>query len=369
MGIGHSSPVVRGDRAWQFARRGDREVLQALELETGRILWSAGHDVPYTMHPAARGHGKGPKSTPVLAAGRLVTLGIAGALTAWDADGGEVLWRHDFADRYESTSPVYGASMSPIVLGDRVVAHVGGHRDGSLAAFDLESGRRQWSLDGDGPGYASPVPFRVDGVDQLVTQTDAHVIGVDPEDGDLLWSLPMRTDYDQNVVTPLAVGSRLILSGLNHGVFAVRPERDDEGWSARELWRNEEVSLYMSSPVHAAGRVFGMSHLRAGQFFALDPEDGSVLWRSRGREGDNAAVVAVDGRVLFLTDDARLIVAEAAADEYEPLTEHEVADSATWAHPVPTTRGLLVKDLEGLTLWDLGSPDACRRGRLRRCSS
>ena len=61
-----------------FTRQGEEEVLQALDLETGRVVWKQAYPAPYTMNPAASSHGKGPKSTPVVAEGRICTLGITG---------------------------------------------------------------------------------------------------------------------------------------------------------------------------------------------------------------------------------------------------------------------------------------------------
>ena len=85
VGAGHASPLVDGQRVYVFARKGEEEVAQAFDLATGKALWTAGYEQPYTMNPAATGHGKGPKSTPVLAGGRLFTLGIGGVLSALDA--------------------------------------------------------------------------------------------------------------------------------------------------------------------------------------------------------------------------------------------------------------------------------------------
>jgi hypothetical protein len=93
-----------------------------------------------------------------------------------------------------------------------------------------------------------------------------------------------------------------------------------------------------------------MTHRRRGQFVALDAASGEAIWASRGREGENAALVVLGNRVAALTDAARLVIFDATADTYEPLAEYEVASSPTWAYPAFTPQGVLVKDHDTLAL-------------------
>ena len=85
---------------------------------------------------------------------------------------------------------------------------------------------------------------------------------------------------------------------------------------------------------------------------ALDPATGANIWRSPPRSGENAALLVAGRTVLALTDSADLLVLDAAAARYEPLRTYEVAESPTWAHPVPLAEGLLIKDETHLTRWD-----------------
>ena len=130
-----------------FSREGDREILRCLTLEDGKEVWRESYAAPYEMSFAARKHGKGPKSTPTLAGGRIFALGIAGHLSAWDAASGRVLWRKDFSGQFKTTSPEFGTAASPLVEGDTVIVHVGGKDSGALAAFDAATGAIRWYLD------------------------------------------------------------------------------------------------------------------------------------------------------------------------------------------------------------------------------
>jgi len=93
VGEGHASPLVVQNSAYIFARTNENESARRLDLATGREIWRDAYPAPYTMNPAAQGHGKGPKSTPVYADGSLYTLGIGGILSCLDAASGRVRWR------------------------------------------------------------------------------------------------------------------------------------------------------------------------------------------------------------------------------------------------------------------------------------
>lgn len=350
VGEGYAGPLVVGETVYQFARQDGREVVRALSLADGAEVWSTSYEVSFTPESAARGHGPGPKSTPVYAEGRLFTFGITGVLSAVDAADGSVIWRHDFTDRFPETWPIWGHAMSPIVLGDRVVAHVGGDEGGALTAFDVAGGDVVWANDEFTPGYASPIVTEIDGAETLVTLSNEHIIAVDAADGGTLWSMPYATSSWQNAVTPLVVNDEVVFSGLDMDIFAVRLDPGAGGVEASERWRSDAQPLYMSSPVRVGNRVCGMTHRRRGQFFCLDVATGEPIWASRGREGDNAVFVVLGDRLAILTDAGRLVIVDALAETYEPLAEYEVATSPTWTHPVFTPQGMLIKDHDGLAL-------------------
>ena len=95
------------------------------------------------MNPATAPHGPGPKSTPTFADNRLFTLGISGIVTAFDAASGKQIWQKT-ADPVE---PLYHTAMSPLVDGNQVILHVGGHDNGALTAFDVATGERSMELE------------------------------------------------------------------------------------------------------------------------------------------------------------------------------------------------------------------------------
>ncbi|MET0646021.1 MAG: PQQ-binding-like beta-propeller repeat protein [Pyrinomonadaceae bacterium] len=345
VGIGHASPVVSGGVVYQHARQGEEEVLLALDAATGKELWRAGATpAPYEMNSAARDHGKGPKSTPVVAGGRVYTLGIAGLLSAHDAKTGRVIWRKDFSKQFPTTSPLYGTAMSPVVVGDLLIAHVGGQDKGALTAFDAASGAVKWSYDADGPAYSSPVVLQAGGERQVVTFTQKELVAVSASTGALLWKLPAKTGYDTNSNTPVVYRDTVVVSFEGGGIVALRPAREGGKWKAVEVWRNEENELYMNTPVLVGSTLYGLSARKKGQFFALDAATGKTIWQGPGRMGENAAIVNLGGTLLALTNDAVLYVLPASATSFTPSAQYTVATSQTWAHPVVLGDQILIKD-------------------------
>ena len=351
VGTGHASPVVSGPHAFVFSRIGEDEAVTAFDHQTGKQAWQQRYPAPYQVNPAAASHGKGPKSTPAAAAGRVFTLGINGVFSAFDAATGKPIWRKTFEREFDATAPDFGVAMSPLVDGNSVIVHVGGNKSGSLMAVDAATGTPRWQWKGDSPAYASPVVASLAGTRQVVTQSRAHLVGLSAADGKLLWQIPFTTAYDQNIVTPLVVGDLVLYSGIEQPLTAVRIAQAAGKWTAQPAWRSEPVPMFMSSPVVAGGTVFGLTHRNKGQFFALDPRSGRVLWTTRGREGENAALIAAGDLLLATTTEGELVVARRDPSKFDVQKRYTIADSPVWAHPVPAGRGILIKDAEKIAYW------------------
>jgi len=345
VGLGHSSPVVANGKVYVFARQAEEEVLLCLDAASGKEVWRSSQSISYQMHPAATGHGKGPKSTPLVSNGNVYTFGISGVLSCHDARTGNLKWRREFSKQYPATSPLYGTAMSPLIDNGLLIVHVGGQDKGALTAFAAETGQVKWSNDFDGPAYASPIVVTLGGVRQIVTTMQKEFAGVEATTGKLLWKLPAKSEYDTNSVTAVAYKDMLILSREEQGLIAIRLARQDAQLTPQEVWSNKEVHLYMNTPVLQGTLLFGLSVRNKGQFFAIDADTGKSSWLGPGRAGENAAILNLAGKVLLLlTNDAKLFVLPATAKEFAPIAEYTVAESPTWAHPVVLGGRILIKD-------------------------
>ncbi len=354
VGGGYSSPVVVGERVYLHTRQDEQEVVSCFDLKTGKTIWSKSYTAPFSKNQYAIKMGKGPSSTPIVHAGNLYTLGVSAVLSCFDAKSGELKWRKDFSAQIDTSKLFCGTSMSPVIEKGLVIVHVGDDRKGSVIAFDAITGKQKWEWHGDGPGYASPIVVELDGTRQVVTLTDKSVVGIAVDSGKLLWSMPFVDEWNENIITPVLYQKTLIVSGVRKGTMAIEAVKGDKGWTARQVWQNPLVAMYMSSPVLDGDYLYGMSNLRKGQYFCLNAKTGALVWATDGREGRNASVLGAGDVLMFLTEDAALIVARKSTKGFDPVARYTVANSATWAHPAVFGKNILVKDETSLALWSIG---------------
>jgi outer membrane protein assembly factor BamB len=348
VGIGYATPVVVGARVYTFARRGDNEVVAALDAATGKQIWQAEYPAPYNLVKAAASHGMGPKSTPAFADGRLFTLGISGILSAYDANTGKLLWQKPAP----AVGPTFTTSQSPIVDRGVLIAHVDGNKEGGLTAFDPATGKERWVWNGDGPGYGSPIVAEIAGTRQVIVPTYQNLVGVSAETGELLWRRAHRGRSDVNAITPLVAGQNIISSSVEVGVVSVRVAKKGDQWVAEDAWLNDTASFQLSNGTIVGNALFGLSSVGSGTYVIIDTQSGKTLWAGQPRAANNVAMQKAGNLLLALENDGELLVIDGSkTTELTELRRYKVADTATWAAPAISGNRIFVKDESSVTLW------------------
>jgi outer membrane protein assembly factor BamB len=353
IGEGYSSPVVAGGRVFVHSRRDPDEIVSAFDVASGKPIWTARYAAPFSKNQYAVQMARGPNSTPLVYEGRVFTLGMSAILSSFDAATGELRWRKDWSKEIDTSRLFTGTAMSPIVEAGLLIVHVGDDARGAFRAFDPASGAERWSLPGHGPGYASPIVAAAAGTRQIVTMTDKAIVGVDPSNGRLLWQVPFPDEWNENIVTPTVAGDVLVISGTRKGTFGYRLEKTGDAWAARELWRNTDLPMYMSSPVADGTFVYGLSSRRKGQIFCIDARTGAAKWATEGRAAQNAALVSAGPNLVVLTSDGELVVARRSPEKYEEIKRYQVASSQTWSHPVVLGDRVVIRDADSVAVWSL----------------
>jgi outer membrane protein assembly factor BamB len=349
VGAGDATPALVGDRLYVFARQGDDEVTLCLDAASGDELWRDKYAAEAVT--GAAGRHPGPRSSPAVADGKVVTLGAGGVLSCLDAATSKVVWRKD---PYPKVVPRFFTATSPIIVDGMAVSQLGGKENGAIIAYDLATGEQKWQWAEEGPEYASPALLTVDGTKQIVTLTEKSIVAVGLADGKLLWRLPFapaRRAY--NAATPIIDGQTVIYTGAGRGTKAVKIEKEADGFAAKELWSNPDLAPQFNTPVLKGGLLFGLSD--GGNLFCINALTGQTAWTDateRGR-GGFGAIVDAGSVILALPSDSELIAFKPSGEEYVEQARIKVADMQTYAHPVIAGNRVFVRDQETVAMWTI----------------
>lgn len=316
-GNGFGGPAIVAERLVIFHRMGERETIDCLHAETGRRFWTFDYAAPYRPR---YGGSEGPRTSPVIAAGRVFTFGITGQLHCVDLASGAVQWARDLAREFEMGPAFFGYGSTPLVLGSRLIVQIGGKHDAKVlntAAFDTATGKLLWTAASEwGGSYASPVPMQLHGREYVLVFAGGEsrpptggLLVIDAATGKVLASAEHRADIAESVSASSPVvaraepgqAARVFVSeayGAGGACFEIAPD-----FSITRAWLAARFDLYWMTPLVGDGSLFGFAAQsdRLAELVAHDISTGRELWRSNlGGGFGRASLLAVDGGVLCL---------------------------------------------------------------------
>ena len=349
VGLGDSTPALVGDRLYVFTRQGEEEVILCLNAANGKELWKDKYTAQAVTGAASR-H-PGPRSSPAVADGKAVTLGVGGVVSCLDAGTGKLIWRRD---PFPKIVPRFFAAFSPIIVDGMAIAHLGGQRNGAIIAYDLASGNEKWRWADEGPDYGSPVLVTVGGTKQIATPTERSIVGINVADGKLLWQFPFPPpSRAYNAATPIVGQQMIIITGVGRGTKALRIEKQGSGFAAKELWSSPDLATQFNTPVLKDGLLFGLSN--RNNLFCINAQTGQTAWTGANASGSRGfgAIVGAGSCLIALANDSNLIVYEPDGKAYSEIKRYKVAETETYAHPVIAGNHVFIKDQDSVALWTL----------------
>ncbi|MBY0585902.1 PQQ-like beta-propeller repeat protein [bacterium] len=314
-----------------------QERLLCLSTLTGKTLWSHTHDAHY----GSLDYASGPRASPAVVNGIVYTLGAVGTACALDASTGRVIWQRDFRQQEGAIIPTWGLAATPLLIQQQVILHVGIPK-GSIVSLDARTGKENWRSIHEPAGYATPILIKAPFGSQLIVWTPEQVHGIDPDGGQIDWSIPYKVTYGVSIATPIYHEGIVFVSGYWEGSKAIEigPARNQ----AKILYEeNRWLRGLMAPPLQAAGDTFLLDKkhgltcfdIRTGKKkwdddHTMTPAgtnpQASFVWTGRGRE------------VLAFNADGDLIRAEWNEEGCHELDRVHLIEPAPpsqtlWAHP------------------------------------
>jgi outer membrane protein assembly factor BamB len=333
---------VADGRIVVFHRVGTAERAQAHDAEKGTLLWQTDFPASYRggINPDT-----GPRCVPLIHKDRVFLYGAAGDLHCVDVTNGQQLWSRNPLREFAGQEGYFGAGSTPIVAEGKLLLNVGGRKVG-IVAFDIEQGAIAWQATEERASYSSPTLAQIDGRPQVIFVTRLHALSLDPGTGEVGFRFPFgQRGPTVNAATPLVVGDHLFVSA-SYGVGA-RWSRIEKG-QAQVVWENDDtMSSQYSTCVFHDGFFYGThgrEDLGSVELRCFEAQSGKVLWR----ESDFAVAhsILVQDRLLVLTVEGTLILAEASPDAFRPLARAQVSPRITRSLPALSNGRFYFRDHE-----------------------
>lgn len=357
LGGGYSTPSFAEDRIYGMGYRGGDEIVWALEARDGKEVWSTRTRAAHT----GMGYPEGPRCTPTVDGDRLYVLGAGGNLACLETGTGAIAWQIDLVKEHAGEMMSgWGYSESPLVDADRLVCTPGG-RQGTMAAFDKRSGKLLWKSKDitDKASYASIVIAPLAGVRQYVALTDAHVFGVNPEDGRVLWRAP-RSGRTAVVPTPICHQDHVyVTSGYGVGCNLFQIAKNGGALEARPVYANTDMVNHHGSVVLVGEHLYGYSD-RNG-WMCQEFRTGKTVWAEKGRLGKGALTYA-DGHLILRDEDGpgTVVLLKATPEGYKETGRFDPPQRSSknsWPHPVICNARLYLRDQDVLLCYDVAAPE------------
>ena len=371
VGEGVATPALVGDKLYVFTREGKDEITRCLDAGSGKQIWEDKY-AAQAVTGAANGY-PGPRSSPTVLDGKVLTLGVGGILSCLDAATGKLVWRKDEIKGW----PRFFTSSSPLVVDGNCIAQLGSDNKGGIVAYDLTSGAEKWKWTGQGPAYSSPAFMEVGKTKLVIAMTFAKIVALNASDGKLLWETPFpvaRGGY--NAATPMVDGQTMLYAGSGRGTTAVKFEMEGDKLVGKELWKNTDKSVIYNTPVIKDGLLYGLS--QTNELFCINMQTGKTAWsapvgaagagggaakagggagkakgggmRGGGMRAGYGSIVDAGSVLLALTPSSQLVVFKPSDAEFTEVARIKVASSPTNAYPVIAGNRVFVKDQDSVAM-------------------
>jgi outer membrane protein assembly factor BamB len=235
-----------------------------------------------------------------------------------------------------------------------VVVTLGQGGDGSLAAYDVKTGERQW-VGGDGAtdkaSYSSPMLLTLGGKRQIVSINDSTVTGHDLADGAVLWRYPWdpgKAPAKASQPIPLSDDRLLLLAGYGCYGVVLQVKHDGDKWDTEEVYRTNKMRTKFSTAQVREHYAYGLDD---GGLACIDLDDeAKQRWQvgARSFAADHygyGQTLMVDDLLIVQSElSGEIVLVKAVPDGFHKLGVIHAFKDKTWNNPALAGNKLFVRN-------------------------
>ncbi|MDB4331555.1 PQQ-binding-like beta-propeller repeat protein [bacterium] len=320
VGVGMSAVSVSAGSAVTLSNDGTNQVIVCFNTDDGTLLWKTTIGESYE-NPM----GNGPRATAAMTKAGVFAYTGDGRLVSVNRDSGQLNWVVDTIKAAGSKVSDYGMSSSPLIVGNKVIVHVGG-RGSAVCAYHIESGKLIWKSGTGAAGYSSALSLKANGLNQVLSLTAAGLYALNESNGDVLCHYPYKTPYDCNTASPMMCGEGIFISaGENHGCAMLEINRMGNDFEFIERWTSNHTKSVMrnewQTSIHFDDCIIGFDNVGSAgpvtHLTCVDTETGETKWQVP-RFGKGNLTLA-DEKLWITTMAGELILARADSKGFQEL--------------------------------------------------
>ncbi len=330
--------ALTGGTFWRFEAAGPVQSAPLYDAASGALYFGAADGALYKVD-ASNGQllfrfasNAEVLRRPVLSGGILYAINANDTILALDPKSGKLLWT-------QHRSPAMGMEISGhsglLVWRGKVYA---GFSDGTIVAYDARTGAERWQpvdlvTDSESIGQneyldvdTTPVADELDGSPVIyVASIQGGLFALDADSGTQVWSNPAVTGATELILWrqaahpardggPALPARKLLIAATGTtGLWALDPE------SGAELWRTKLPAGGIAGPVPFGGALLA-SASQLG-LFLLSPLDGRVIDGVHLTDGVSALVAGQGQRAFVLTNAGNLLALHVGRPGHAPSAE------------------------------------------------
>lgn len=346
LGVGSSCMAVADGRVFTQFQKDGAQWAVAFDEKTGKELWKVRTGIEFKA-----AQGDGPHSTPTVDGPRVYVMNARGNLFCLDAATGRTIWKQDLLDDPKKKPLVWGAAVSPLVDGPRLLVSGGWDQGASMRALDKLTGKLIWKALDERGGYSSPRIQKLDGIRQAVLMSGAAALGLVPETGRVLWRIPRTPPDADNVATPLVMGNKVfVCTSYQKGSTLIQVGNLATSATIKTIWNNKSsLVVHFTTPLLLDGYLYAFDD---HGYRCVKMETGEVKWTVPGIH--ECGQIMADGLAYILDGEGKLILARLSPGRMEKLSEVSgLVGPKCWTMPVVANGRLYLRDESKLLCLDI----------------